>query len=153
MNEITNREYCNILFKRKNKNTQTFRQSLNRRERYQHAKRNLRKKKKISSSKIWGGIGKMKGHKAPVTRFDRILNPFFFFLPLPRDRFAFSRVKFPFHYPPRILFSRILSAPAGNRAEKSGDEVEGRFVDCSNTNNYSSKERDEQFWKSSLILL
>lgn len=95
----------------------------------------------------------MKGHKAPVTRFDRILNPFFFFLPLPRDRFAFSRVKFPFHYPPRILFSRILSAPAGNRAEKSGDEVEGRFVDCSNTNNYSSKERDEQFWKSSLILL
>lgn len=144
MNEITNREYCNILFKRKNKNTQTFRQSLNRRERYQHAKRNLRKKKKISSSKIWGGIGKMKGHKAPVTRFDRILNPFFFFLPLPRDRFAFSRVKFPFHYPPRILFSRILSAPAGNRAEKSGDEVEGRFVDRCKSNNYSSNERKER---------
>lgn len=102
------------------------------------------KKKKISSSKIWGGIGKMKGHKAPVTRFDRILNPFFFFLPLPRDRFAFSRVKFPFHYPPRILFSRILSAPAGNRAEKSGDEVEGRFVDRCKSNNYSSNERKER---------
>lgn len=86
----------------------------------------------------------MKGHKAPVTRFDRILNPFFFFLPLPRDRFAFSRVKFPFHYPPRILFSRILSAPAGNRAEKSGDEVEGRFVDRCKSNNYSSNERKER---------
>lgn len=59
----------------------------------------------------------MKGHKASVTRFNRILNPFFF--PPPRDRFAFSRVKFPFHYPPRIFVFANSFAPAGNRAEKS----------------------------------
>ena len=145
MNEITNREYCNILFKRKNKNTQTFRQSLNRRERYQHAKRNLRKKNK--KNLFQQNMGRDRKNERPQSAGNALrsnFKSFFFFSTPPPDRFAFSRVKFPFHYPPRILFSRILSAPAGNRAEKSGDEVEGRFVDRCKSNNYSSNERKER---------
>lgn len=76
-----------------------------------------------------------------------------FFFPPPRDRFAFSRVKFPFHYPPRILFSRILSLP--REIVQKNRQFGGLrlYIIIGRTKGETPRERwegDEQFWKSLL---
>lgn len=97
--------------KQKHTNLQT--QSLNRRPEGESAismQREIFEKKK--KNLFQQNMGRDRKNERPQSAGNALQSNFkSFFFPPPRDRFAFSRVKFPFHYPPRILFSRILSLP------------------------------------------